>query len=252
MVFGSVLSEFKEVELEDAEGNIFKIKNNLLSKVGFKIIGIPHIGMRFRSKLIIDKIKNTNTKILDVGCGGGILPLTLLKLGYEVYAIDIDRKKIGFLKKSGIKTEVMDICDLNFENNSFDTVICSEVLEHVKDYKKGFSEIVRVLKKNGKILFTSPYLSEYNKKNFKKYKHIVPGFSEEDIKRFTGLNIEERILYASPILEFAFKLNKKFYKNFILLGLFFYPLYLMALLEKIIRFKDNKYNGMFLILNRKI
>ncbi len=45
---------------------------------------------------------------------------------------------------------------LSFENSTFDLVISEDVFEHVRDYKKGFSEISRVLKIGGYHIFTAP------------------------------------------------------------------------------------------------
>jgi len=42
-----------------------------------------------------------------------------------------------------------DICDLPFENESFDVVLCNHVLEHIKDDEKAMKEIFRILKKGG-------------------------------------------------------------------------------------------------------
>lgn len=250
MVFGEILSRFDEVELEDAEGNSFKIKNNFISRLGFKIFGVPHIGLRFRAKFILKEIKNPS-KILDAGCGYGLLSFTLAKKGHKIYPIDNSEKRIEFLIKNRLKNaKVMDIRNLQFPDEFFDVVIISEVLEHIKNGEKVLSELTRVLKKDGIFLFTAPYLSSHNLINYQKYNHLVSGYKAEEIASITGLQLEKKILYASPILEFAFSLNKRFYKNKILLGLSFYPLYLMALLEKIIKFKDDKYNGLFAVMKK--
>lgn len=50
----------------------------------------------------------------------------------------------------------MDLTNLNFKNFSFDLVICSHVLEHIKEDLIGIKEIYRVLKKNGTALFQIP------------------------------------------------------------------------------------------------
>jgi len=49
-----------------------------------------------------------------------------------------------------------DIQRLTYNNDSFDLISCTEVLEHVPDYYRGFNEAFRVLKKDGKFVFTVP------------------------------------------------------------------------------------------------
>ena len=50
----------------------------------------------------------------------------------------------------------MDIHNMPFENNVFDVVLCNHVLEHVKDDILALKEIRRVLKKDGKMILTTP------------------------------------------------------------------------------------------------
>lgn len=49
-----------------------------------------------------------------------------------------------------------DICQLPFEDNSFDTVFCNHVLEHIPDDKKAMQEIFRVLKPQGMAILQIP------------------------------------------------------------------------------------------------
>jgi predicted SAM-dependent methyltransferase len=49
-----------------------------------------------------------------------------------------------------------DICDLPFEDNSFDTIFCNHVLEHISDDRKAMKEIFRVLKPNGMAVLQIP------------------------------------------------------------------------------------------------
>jgi SAM-dependent methyltransferase len=50
-----------------------------------------------------------------------------------------------------------DLEQLTFQDNSFDLVISEDVFEHVKDWRKGFSEVHRVLKLNGFHIFSIPF-----------------------------------------------------------------------------------------------
>lgn len=49
-----------------------------------------------------------------------------------------------------------DICNLPFENNSFDVIFCNHVLEHIEDDNKAMAELYRVLKPNGMGVFQVP------------------------------------------------------------------------------------------------
>ena len=49
-----------------------------------------------------------------------------------------------------------DICELPFEDNSFDIILCNHVLEHIPDDKKAMSELFRVMKKGGWGIFQIP------------------------------------------------------------------------------------------------
>lgn len=106
--------------------------------------------------LQIDRFKRWNLSVkdkicLDVGCGGGRTLAALKKLGArEVYGIDIDEELVNLAKKrSNAEVVVGSALDLPFSNNRFDLVICSGVLHHTSDIKKGIDEIHRVLKQGG-------------------------------------------------------------------------------------------------------
>lgn len=50
----------------------------------------------------------------------------------------------------------VDLCNIPFGDNSIDLVISEDVFEHVKDYEEGFREVYRVLRPNGRHIFTVP------------------------------------------------------------------------------------------------
>ena len=61
----------------------------------------------------------------------------------------------GERDRNGVLNE--DIMELSFEDNSFDLVVCRDVLEHVHDYKKALEEICRVLKRDGFLIMSVPF-----------------------------------------------------------------------------------------------
>ena len=65
---------------------------------------------------------------------------------------DVYKRQIN---DNGIRNE--DLTNLTFENAEFDLVLSFEVFEHIPDFKRAFSEVLRILKPGGKLLFTVPF-----------------------------------------------------------------------------------------------
>lgn len=108
-----------------------------------------------------------NIKILEVGCGGGILSEELARLGAIVHAIDPGSEAIEVAKRhalldpslttlSYILTTVEDHAIENSEK--YDAVIASEVIEHVTEKELFLESCIKCLKPNGSIFITT-----YNK-----------------------------------------------------------------------------------------
>lgn len=109
-------------------------------------------------------------KVLDFGCGRGELALNLALTWIETYGVDISDDAINIsteIKNYWIKNNPdmklkfikVDGKKLPFEDNFFDMVIMSDVIEHMdkKELLNSLKEIYRVLKKSGHILIhTSP------------------------------------------------------------------------------------------------
>ena len=123
------------------------------------------------AKRIINK-KQTETKLLtglsclDVGCGGGILSEPLTRLGAIVTGIDASDKAIEVAKQHSLKsrldinykcTNTSELIKSKKENfiSKFDIVIASEVIEHVNNRGKFLSDISKLSRPSGLIIFTT-------------------------------------------------------------------------------------------------
>ncbi len=96
-------------------------------------------------------------KILDVGCGTGRF---MLNYPSRIKGVDHNKESVETCLKKGYDVIRADVTKLPFEDNSFDGVHCSHVIEHLQPNEayKLLSELVRVLKKNGVLVIRTPML----------------------------------------------------------------------------------------------
>ncbi|MEN3047045.1 MAG: methyltransferase domain-containing protein [Candidatus Hydrothermales bacterium] len=111
----------------------------------------------------LDELFNLkNKRVLDLGCGFGNNTFVIYKKNAIVFALDIERDFIYVvnLKKKltgyNLYPLVGDGFNLPFKDNSFDLVVCTHTLEHIKNPILFLSEIKRVLKSRGILYLSLP------------------------------------------------------------------------------------------------
>lgn len=127
---------------------LIRLHNNLYHKISHISTKINHnIHPKHRimnyHKFFLDNL-NRNSKVLDIGCGNGILAFDIAKKVGNVIAIDIKKNSVKFAKKyfnrHNIKYILGDASTYQF-NEKFDYIILSNVLEHIKERKKFLNTI---------------------------------------------------------------------------------------------------------------
>ena len=144
-----------------------------------------------------------NLKILDIGCGGGLLSEPISRLGAKVTGIDASEKNIkianAHLKKSKLKINY--ICaspeSLKATKEQFDVILNMEIVEHVEDVELFIKKSSELLKKNG-LMFVATL-----NKTLKSYIFAIVG--AEYILRWLpiGTHEWEKFVEPSKLIEYG-------------------------------------------------
>jgi len=109
---------------------------------------------------VISKVSKNVSSILDVGCGSGWVAKHFATKGVQVNSLDVSvvnpakaLKLYPFNNHNGV---VANSFRLPFADDSFDCVIASEIIEHVVSPTDFVKELLRVVKKNGELIITTP------------------------------------------------------------------------------------------------
>jgi 2-polyprenyl-6-hydroxyphenyl methylase/3-demethylubiquinone-9 3-methyltransferase len=96
-------------------------------------------------------------RVLDLGCGAGLLANHLAALGHHVTGIDTTAENLGVARAHDatgtVVYEVADACALPYADASFDVVCAMDLLEHVTEPEKLIGEVGRVLRPGGLFFF---------------------------------------------------------------------------------------------------
>lgn len=115
-----------------------------------------------RLNFIDERVGLAGKKVLDVGCGGGILSESMALRGADVTGIDMGEAPLSVARLHSLESEV----DVNYRKipveelaeempGEFDVVTCLEMLEHVPDPESVIKACHKLLKPGGKIFFAT-------------------------------------------------------------------------------------------------
>lgn len=206
-VFGPSKDEkgilYNSIEEESGDSNLIeqvkKLVNNSWNKIIYKIwspiydkifnSGIFHTA---RKQIFKEMSFSREQKILFVGVGTGADLEFMNHSALDITAIDISsdmlkKAKMKF-QHSSIKFLEMDAQNLEFNDESFDSIIASLILSVVPDADKCFNEMTRVLKKEGQIIIFDKFSPKNKELSLPKklIRPIIRGLGTD-----IGLNFEE-------------------------------------------------------------
>src|ERR1700761_8207063 len=106
--------------------------------------------------------KERNRFILDLGCGNGYLVNYLIKQGYNAYGTDASEKGITIARQTNperffVQDLSSDALPEQLQSIPFDTIISTEVIEHLYNPEAFISFCRQQLKQGGELIITTPY-----------------------------------------------------------------------------------------------
>ncbi len=146
---------------------------------------------------LIKELRNINpSTVLDVGCGEGFTLSRIEKenIGKKLEGIELQQEAVvlGNNMHPNLTLKQGDIYQLPYEDNSFDVVLCSEVLEHLEYPEKAMEEIFRVTKKY--CIITVPNEPFFRIANFLRGKNILRlGNDIEHIQHWSFVGIRKLV-----------------------------------------------------------
>lgn len=121
-----------------------------------------HCSRRAVVKTALEKWgERANGIALEVGPGSGVYLPTLTRVAREVTASDIEDKYLSELRRfakshTNLRLKRDDITRSSISSESFDLILCSEVIEHIPDSQSALKEMYRLLRPGGLLLLTTP------------------------------------------------------------------------------------------------
>jgi 2-polyprenyl-6-hydroxyphenyl methylase / 3-demethylubiquinone-9 3-methyltransferase len=163
-----------------------------------------HLMNPVRARFVRERVTLAGARILDVGCGGGLLPEALARDGARVTGIDLAPAMIEVAKlhaadeRLAIDYRVLGAEELaRSEAGAFDTITCMEMLEHVPDPGALFAAFGRIARPGGQL-----FVSTINR-NLKSFALAIVG--AEYVLRLLprGTHAYERLIRPAELARHA-------------------------------------------------
>jgi 2-polyprenyl-3-methyl-5-hydroxy-6-metoxy-1,4-benzoquinol methylase len=146
-------------------------------------------------------------RILDAGCGEGFVVSYLLQGndGLTVTGIDSRLQAIEMARQmvQGVLFDVGDLREMPYSDDSFDLVMCLEVLEHLPDPNRGLRELRRVT--SAHCLVSVPHEPFFRATNFLRGKHVFAwGRDPEHLQHWTARQFRRLVEQYFEIEQFVY------------------------------------------------
>ncbi len=153
---------------------------------------------RRRYHIILDYVGD-RLGVLDVGCGSSQIMNGLP----QAAGCDVNPGKLRFMRRAGRRLARASVFALPYADHAFEVVICSQVIEHIPEDDRVFSELARCVAPGGSLVLGTPDygswpwpLTEWI------YAHVNPcGYADEHITHYTREGLIRRVEAEGLVLE---------------------------------------------------
>jgi 2-polyprenyl-3-methyl-5-hydroxy-6-metoxy-1,4-benzoquinol methylase len=118
------------------------------------------LGASLRVRSLVSGIP-AGGRVLDIGCGRGVMLRALLDLGYEAHGVEISADAAAGADPRAKIAIAPALADADYATDSFDAVILWHVLEHLPQPDETLAEIRRILKRGGRLIIAVPNFASW-------------------------------------------------------------------------------------------
>jgi SAM-dependent methyltransferase len=120
---------------------------------------LVEFGVRLGAKMRVESLVGdlpARSKVLDIGCGRGVMLRALLDLGHEAHGVEIAPEAASGADSLAQIRIAPELAKANYKENTFDAVIMWHVLEHLPHPEQTLAEIRRILRPGGRLILAVP------------------------------------------------------------------------------------------------
>ena len=176
-------------------GPMWAVRNSLASsdyddRAFSSRIPLQRYWQRRRYAIVLGMLGHAG-RVLDVGCGSS----KILEALPNAVGLDRDFRPLRFRSRTNRWLVCGDVRSLPFPDGLFDTVICSEVLEHVPYDPRIFTELTRMLRRDGLLIVGTPDYGRWQWRWIEWwYKRLLPGaHGQAHVERYTEPGLRARL-----------------------------------------------------------
>lgn len=158
-------------------------------------------------------------KVLDAGCGNGMLAYRAWQRGATVLGISIKQNEVEGcrtmfndgkrISDTALRFENLNLYTLSGGESEFDAIICTEVLEHIRNDRSVCARFFELLKPGGCLHVTSPNAEHPYNRDFpldceERGGHVRPGYTRDAYRTLLeplGFNVEEVSGLGGPVRQ---------------------------------------------------